>query len=90
MRKLLHIYYSGKVQGVGFRFFTQRISEDLGILGWVKNLDDGRVEIVAEGKEENLKDFLLAINNTFGSNINDTQLSWGYATGEFCDFSIRR
>ncbi len=89
MKKLVHIYYSGSVQGVGFRFTAQRIAEELGLYGWVKNLDDGRVEIYAEGVEGILNDFLAQINGIFGHYIEDEQINWGPALGEFRDFSIR-
>ena len=58
MKKFAHVYYSGRVQGIGFRFTAQRIAEELGVCGWVKNLDDGRVEILAQAGEDKLKDFL--------------------------------
>ena len=60
--KRAHVFYSGRVQGIGFRYTAQNIAEDLGIHGWVKNLEDGRVEIVAESEEKNLKEFLDKIS----------------------------
>ena len=56
MKKRLHIYYTGRVQGVGFRFTTEDIASELGVCGWVKNLGDGRVEVVVEAEEELLKE----------------------------------
>ncbi|HBX65219.1 MAG: acylphosphatase [Balneola sp.] len=50
-----HIYISGRVQGVGFRHFTKTNARELGVNGWVKNLNDGRVEAVFEGGEEPVK-----------------------------------
>jgi len=55
---VLHIVVSGGVQGVGFRFFTIHRARKYGITGWVKNRYDGRVEIEAEGKKDNLILFL--------------------------------
>ena len=54
----VHVYVSGRVQGVGFRFFTINCARSCGITGWVKNLYDGRVEIEAQGELANLKIFL--------------------------------
>lgn len=49
---------SGRVQGVGFRFFTERAARELGVRGWVRNLPDGSVETVAEGEDEAMARFL--------------------------------
>lgn len=51
----------GRVQGVGFRYFTQREAQKRGLSGWVRNLRSGEVEIAAEGSKEGLLDFLAAI-----------------------------
>ena len=55
---MVEIYVEGVVQGVGFRYFTQRIAKEIGIKGFVKNLPDGRVYIVAEGSKEQLDKFM--------------------------------
>jgi acylphosphatase len=89
MRKLLHAFYSGTVQGVGFRFTAEAIAVRLKVSGWVKNLSDGRVEINAEAQEESLKDFLDQINSAFNRHIQDVEVNWGPAKGEFKDFRIR-
>lgn len=88
MKKQLHVYYSGKVQGVGFRFTAQDIARDLGVFGWAKNLRDGRVEIVAEAEEEVLKDFLSRVNKYFSQYIQDTDADWSEVTGKYKDFGI--
>ena len=57
-KKSVHILISGRVQGVGFRYFVLRKAEELQINGWVKNTPDGKVEIEAEGGEEQLSTFI--------------------------------
>lgn len=59
--KRFHIYFSGKVQGVGFRFTCYRLASSLGLTGWVKNLPDGRVEMEMQGSEDKLNAFLKQI-----------------------------
>ena len=55
---VLHAIIKGKVQGVGYRYFTQKTARKLGLKGWVKNKPDGTVEVWAEGDENTLKIFL--------------------------------
>jgi acylphosphatase len=50
-------YVSGQVQGVGYRYFAQRAARDLGVRGWARNLDDGRVEVLGIGTAHQLEDF---------------------------------
>ena len=89
MKKQVHAYYSGSVQGIGFRFTCERLAEDLGIAGWVSNLSDGRVELRCEANEDTLKDFLSQISTIFSRYIQDTDVAWEPATGEFKDFGVR-
>jgi len=89
MNKRLHIYYSGEVQGVGFRFAAERTAITFGITGWAKNLSDGRVEILCEGPEAHLKQFLEKIAGIFRNYIRDTSSEWEEATGEFEYFDIK-
>lgn len=60
--KRIHAIISGEVQGVGYREEVKRIAFGLNINGWVKNLDDGTVELIAEGENKNITDFLDKIN----------------------------
>jgi len=53
-----HIFIKGNVQQVGFRFYAREIASETKITGWVKNLSDGRVEIVAEGEDAQIQEFL--------------------------------
>ena len=88
MKKQIHVYYTGRVQGVGFRFTAEDIACDLGITGWVKNLCNGRVEVVAEAEEDTLKDFLGRISQYFSRYISDIDVEWRQACGKFSDFGI--
>jgi len=89
MQKQVHVYYSGRVQGVGFRFAAQDLAGELGVLGWVKNLRDGRVELVAEAQEDLLKDFLERIDKYFLGYMQDKDIQWHQATGEFKEFGLK-
>jgi len=89
MNKRIHAYYTGSVQGVGFRYMAQRTAESLGLTGWVRNLRDGRVEVECEGKDAALKEFVHKIENIFGDYIKDKDIEWSAATGEFDCFDIR-
>lgn len=64
--KSIRLIVSGKVQGVFFRDSTRRKANDLGIVGYVRNLDDGNVEVVAQGNEEKLGDLINFIKNNPG------------------------
>ncbi len=87
--KRAHIYYEGMVQGVGFRYAVERSAAALALKGWVKNLADGRVEVLCEGKEEDIRVFLGKMVSAFGAYIRDSDLEWGDAAGEFEGFDIR-
>ncbi|MFC1590662.1 acylphosphatase [Candidatus Omnitrophota bacterium] len=88
-KKRLQIYYSGMVQGVGFRFMAERIANSLGVTGWVKNLRDGRVEAMCEGDEANLKKFAENVKMSMHNYISGEDASWLDPSGEFEDFQIR-
>ena len=89
MIKQAHIFYSGQVQGVGFRFTAERIALDLKLIGWVKNLTDGRVEVALEGEEEEIKIFLNNIRDVMRIHIQKEDVQWEPASGKFKDFEIR-
>ncbi len=81
----------GRVQGVGFRFFVDDCAEQAGVTGFVRNMPDGSVSIVAEGSDEALDRFLSLVRSPGRSRIRiDTlDMTRGSATGEFQDFQIR-
>ena len=89
MKKQAHIFYTGNVQGVGFRFTTEEIARELGARGWVKNLRNGQVEVVAEAEEDIVKEFLSRIVKQFSHCIQDVDIDWQSATAEFESFEIR-
>ena len=62
MRKRARVYYSGRVQGIGFRYTAREVACGYEVTGFVRNLPDGRVEMAAEGDEEEVAAFLDAIN----------------------------
>ncbi len=71
-----NVFFSGTVQGVGFRFTTQRLARELKIHGWVKNLPDGRVEMMAEGPRERLENLLYKIDRHYGEKITHKDIEW--------------
>ena len=87
--KRIHIYYTGSVQGIGFRYTAERIALSLGLTGWAKNLPNGRVEVLCEGKETEIEKFLRKIEDTFKGYVRDMDVEWSTATGEFSGFDIR-
>ena len=83
------ILYSGTVQGVGFRYTAEHLARRCPVTGYVRNLRDGRVEVVAEGAPADLRTFDAAIEEAMSGYISDRQVTEDPATGEFRGFSIR-
>ncbi len=80
----------GLVQGVNFRWFTQRRAADLGVNGFVRNVPDGSLEVVAEGTRESLERLLDALQvGPSGAIVENVHTEWGTPTGEFRRFEIR-
>lgn len=77
------VYYVGRVQGVGFRATTAYIARQFEVAGYVQNLPDGRVRLVAEGASEHLDAFLHAIRDRMGSYIQNRTVDETEPTGEF-------
>jgi acylphosphatase len=84
-----HVLYEGMVQGVGFRYSARRIASRFAVAGFVRNLPDGRVELVVEGVEEVLDQFLAAVGEQMGDYISRTRVTMYPATDEFRQFGIR-
>ncbi len=85
----IHVLYSGHVQGVGFRFAAERIASSLDLTGYVKNLPNGSVEVVCEGRKQQLNDFLEGVSHNVGGYISSENVQWERACGEFPSFEIR-
>ena len=83
------VYFSGRVQGVGFRYTVRTIAARFAVTGFVKNLSDGRVQLVVEGPAEQLRGILDAVNAEMGRYITGTQQESSPATGRFRNFDIR-
>ena len=88
--KRVHVFYAGRVQGVGFRITAEETARSLGVVGWVKNLRDGRVELIAEADQATLERFLEEIRSGPMKNfITQVEISWSSATETFDEFEIR-
>jgi acylphosphatase len=87
--KRVHLLISGDVQGVGFRSWAFRQAQGLGLTGWVKNREDGTVELVAEGLREKLEELIKRCQR--GPDVvwvEGVDIVWTDATGEFVNFSV--
>jgi acylphosphatase len=87
----LQLFVSGRVQGVFFRGSTEAVARHLGVKGWVRNLPDGRVEVLAEGPREAL-DELAAWCGRGPSDafVEKLEVTWSDSAGEFATFEQRR
>jgi acylphosphatase len=90
-RERLHNLYSGRVQGVGFRYSVKTVAAGFEVTGTVKNLTDGRVELVAEGAKTELVEFMQAIRDSdVGGLIRGEETHWSEAKNDFRGFEIIR
>jgi acylphosphatase len=89
--KRMQIFYSGSVQGVGFRYTVKSVASGFDVAGTVRNLPDGRVELVTEGGKDELSAFRQAIRDSGLEHfIRDEAVNWSEATGGFRGFEIVR
>lgn len=85
----VHLIISGDVQGVGYRAWVVRQATELGVSGWVKNRDDGAVELVAQGPRPLLEEFIKRCRR--GPDVawvEAVDVRWGQASGEFAGFEV--
>ena len=89
-RKRAVIRFSGRVQGVGFRFTVVHLASNYEVTGYVRNEMDGSVEVCAEGGENEIQHFVQAIKDSpVGRFIFNQSVRWDKATGEFTGFTVR-
>jgi len=88
--KAVHIIAHGLVQAVGFRNYTKVSAQRLGVVGWVRNMDDGSVEIWAEGTQDRLQHFIQAVRRgPSHGRVTQLDLTWEVPNGESRSFRIR-
>ena len=85
----VHLFILGRVQGVFFRENTKKKAKELKLTGWVRNLEDKRVEILAEGEKENIEDLIEWIKKgSFLAKVENIEINWQDYKKEFKDFQI--
>ena len=85
----VHVHYSGRVQGVGFRYTVKSLVPGYDVLGIIRNLPDGRVELIAEGEQTELEEFLQAVRDSgLRRNIRDEEIVFGEGEDNFRGFEI--
>ena len=85
----LHVVVRGDVQGVGFRYFVQRTAQRLGLRGWVRNNDDGTVELVAEGDRARLEELEWAVKaGPRLARVEHVEVGWSPAAGNLQGFDL--
>ena len=90
MKSCIHLYVTGMVQGVFFRYTTKNEATRLGLSGWVKNLMDGRVEIMAEGEKKNLEKLLAwSYSGPPGAAVKNVEYTWSEYSEKFTFFYIK-
>ena len=88
-RQRVHLTVSGRVQGVGYRYYTYDEAVRIGVVGYVRNLYDGGVEVVAEGTTEQLHELIRALRRGPAfARVVEVRENWQPATGKFREFRI--
>ncbi len=84
------IFVSGRVQGVNYRAFTREAGRRLGLVGFCRNLPDGRVEVRVEGERDRIDDFIAELRNgPPAADVEEVRVNWVPADQHFPDFCIR-
>jgi acylphosphatase len=88
-RLRIQVLYSGRVQGVGFRYTVKSLAPGYEVTGIICNMPDGRVELIAEGAKDELEAFQQGIlDSGLGSMIREAQTNWSEARGDYRGFEI--
>ena len=88
-RRRLQVFYEGRVQGVGFRYTARRTAAGFEVTGIIRNLADGRVELIAEGEREELVEFQQAIRDAgLSAHIRNEKENWTDTKDDFKGFEI--
>jgi acylphosphatase len=91
MERRAEIVLEGRVQKAGYRDYIDEVAFGLDIKGWVKNLEDGTVKVVCEGRSEDIEEFINKIKiHEYPIRVDDAIVEYSPATGEFKDFTIIR
>jgi acylphosphatase len=83
------VFFSGRVQGVGFRYQTLQVAKEYEVSGWVANLADGRVQLEAEGRAQEVKDFIAMVQERMDGNIRKVEQTNGTRPPQFAGFVMR-
>jgi acylphosphatase len=83
------VFFAGRVQGVGFRYTVMQIAAEFDVAGYVRNLSDGRVQLEAEGRKEEIEAFVRAIEERMHGYIRRTERSGRLRPAQFNGFTIR-
>jgi acylphosphatase len=88
-QRRVHLWIRGHVQGVNYRSSTRPQGNLVGLTGWVRNMPDGRVEVVAEGSEESLQQLIIwCRRGPEWAEVEEVEVRWENQTGEFSRFGI--
>jgi acylphosphatase len=82
------VHYAGRVQGVGFRFTVAHLARSHAVTGWVRNLPDGRVQLLAEGPEAEVLRFLQAVRERWEGHVEQEEIEVRPPTGRLTGFDV--
>jgi acylphosphatase len=83
------VFFSGRVQGVGFRYIALQVAKEFEVAGWVANLADGRVQLEAEGRREEVTSFIAAVEERMHGHVRKTERNGGIRAAQFTGFVLK-